>query len=575
MTCGRIANPPPENDFPSRGITMRRLALLITLLLTLTACADHHSPGEHEQAGGDAAHHGDDHGSDGIAWFDGTVDEAFAVARGEDRPLFLYWGAVWCPPCHYLKTKTFTRPEFVERTREMVPVYLDGDTERAQIYGERFGVQGYPTVILFNPAGEEITRMPSTLPVDRYGELLDTALSRMRPVKEIYAEVMETGPAAADPIDLNLLAFYSWSQDHELDLTAEEKLAAFRRLHAETPAALAAEKTRFLTLYLTAVIRQSGDEDSPAPALSEDQRRSLHAEVLALLDDPALRRSNLDFLYFQSRETVELLHPSTTADRTALINAWKGAAEALEAEESLSVDDRLSALLPRLWLTELELAETAGEGEDGEDGPALPAELVDHVRQRIAWAGGAVAGESELQAVMSTMAGLLEEASLGGEAQALLAERMGETVAPYYYMSWLAGMKREAGDTEEALGLYRQAYDTADGRYTRFRYGSIYLRQRLKLAPDDAETVEAHSVEILDELLGLEDAFAGGNHSRLDQLASAYESWNEDGRHDALLSRVRDRVHAACDRYPEGDSDAQRSRCRSFLAGEEEAAAAG
>ncbi len=545
----------------------RRLHLLIALLLIPAACGK--PPAEPTPAAGETEHHGD-----GIAWFEGTVDEAFAFAREESRPLFLYWGAVWCPPCHYLKTKIFTRPEFVARTREVVPVYLDGDTERAQIYGERFGAKGYPTVILFNPAGEEITRMPSTLPIDRYAELLDTAMARMRPVKEIFADVMAAGPAAADPIDLNLLAFYAWSQDREIDIPDGERLAAFRRLYAETPPALAAEKARFLTLYLTAYQnaddRDDDEEDGePVPAggpdpLGAGEREELRAAVLDLLDDPALRRSNLDFLYYRSRETVELLHPLPSPERTAFVAAWSRAAEALETDETLSVDDRLTALFPRLWLTELELG---GGGESGDDErTALPAELVDHVRERIAWAGGAVAGESELQAVMSTMAGLLEEASLQDEAQQLLAERLGETVAPYYFMSWLAGMKREAGETAEALELYRRAYDTAEGRYTRFRYGSTYLRQRLKLAPDDVETLEAHSVEILDELLGHDDAFAGGNHSRLDQLAAAYESWNEDGRHDALLSRLRDRVHAACDRYPEEGDDGQRSRCRSFLA---------
>ena len=535
----------------------RPILLLLPLMLIHAACTDR-PPGTEAEP----AHHGE--GDSAIAWFDGPVDAAFAVAEETGRPLFLYWGAVWCPPCHYLKTKIFTCPEFVARTRETVPVYLDGDTERAQIYGERFGVQGYPTVILFNPAGEEITRLPSTLPVGRYTELLDTAMSRMRPVKEIFADVMEAGPQAADPIDLNLLAFYAWSQDHEVDLPAEEKRAVFRRLYAGTPPALAAEKARFLALYLTEASRRAGGDGAP-PALADGEREELRAAVLALLEDPALRRSNLDFLFFRSRETVELLYPTPSAERGALIAAWKGAAEALETDGELSVDDRLTALFPPLWLTELELG-TAGEGESEEAGPDLPAELVDHVRERIAWAGGAVSGDGELQAVMSTMAGLLEEASLGDEAQALLSERMGETVAPYYYMSWLAGMKREAGETEEALRLYRRAYDTATGRYSRFRYGSIYLRQRMKLDPEDAATLEAHSNEILDELLGLEDAFAGGNHSRLEQLAAAYGRWNDDGRHDALLARLRDRVHAACDRYPEGGDDAQRSRCRAFLA---------
>ena len=52
------------------------------------------------------------------------------------------------------------------------------------------------------------------------------------------------------------------------------------------------------------------------------------------------------------------------------------------------------------------------------------------------------------------------------------------------------------------------------------------------LTPEDTETIETDSVEILDELLTFEDAFAGGNYSRLGQLDSAYRSWNEDGEHD-------------------------------------------
>ena len=129
--------------------------ILTTILLLLLAACD--EPASEAPTAREAAA-----GHDGIAWFEGSIDEAFAHARETNKPLFLYWGAVWCPPCHYLKTKIFTREEFVAQTRSVVPVYLDGDTERAQIYSERFGAKGYPTVILFNPAAKGITRMPST-----------------------------------------------------------------------------------------------------------------------------------------------------------------------------------------------------------------------------------------------------------------------------------------------------------------------------------------------------------------------------------------------------------------------------
>ena len=118
----------------------------------------------------------------GIDWFDGDVDAAFATARESSRPLFLYWGAEWCPPCGQIKSTIFNRREFQERSRLFISVYLDGDTPSAQKQGERFGIIGYPTMILFRPDGTEITRLPGGVDVERYAKILDVALADARPV---------------------------------------------------------------------------------------------------------------------------------------------------------------------------------------------------------------------------------------------------------------------------------------------------------------------------------------------------------------------------------------------------------
>src|SRR4051794_32811595 len=97
-----------------------------------------------------------------IAWREGDVADAFAEAKELGKPVILYWGAAWCPPCAEMKATLFKDAGFIAETEKFVPVYLDGDSQGAQRWGERFGISGYPTVILLRPDGTEITRIAST-----------------------------------------------------------------------------------------------------------------------------------------------------------------------------------------------------------------------------------------------------------------------------------------------------------------------------------------------------------------------------------------------------------------------------
>jgi tetratricopeptide (TPR) repeat protein len=464
-----------------------------------------------------------------------------------------------------LKNKIFKRPEFVAKSEEFVPVYLDGDTESAQILGEELGVMGYPTVIIFSPEGEEVMRMPSTIPVEEYAVVLDSALERMRPVKTVLAEVLETGPANAHPTDLNVLAFYSWGQDSKVELEDDEEVATFRRLYEETPDEMRLEKSRFLALYLGALVQQS--RDSEDAVLTDAERGELDTAVTALLDDEKQVGNNLILLFYYSRDTVELLHPEDSPARKALIAKWVGAAQKIEDQEDLPVDDRLDAIYPQIQLAKLEAEAELPAGSEEE--PEVPAELQDHVRERIAWATEAVTDEGELQGVVNSMGGLMMSSGLEGEAETLLTQMMDKTEAPYYFMSWIGSIKKDADLPEEALVWYRKAYENSRGRYSRFRWGSIYLRQALELAPDDEMSIEAESLDILAELLALDDAFAGGNYSRLGQLEKAYQTWNEEGGHDKAVTKIRDFVHQSCDRYPAEGEDSAQQRCTSFLVEEE------
>ncbi|MEI8347859.1 MAG: thioredoxin family protein, partial [Pseudomonadota bacterium] len=68
----------------------------------------------------------------GIDWHTATVEEAFAKAAKINTPLFLYWGALWCPPCNQIKKVIFSSAIFKKEIPNFVAVYLDGDEPQAQ-----------------------------------------------------------------------------------------------------------------------------------------------------------------------------------------------------------------------------------------------------------------------------------------------------------------------------------------------------------------------------------------------------------------------------------------------------------
>jgi thioredoxin-like negative regulator of GroEL len=168
----------------------------------------------------------------GVSWqaaaAEADIDRYFVQAKAEKKPVLLYWGAKWCPPCNQLKATLFNRADFIEQSKAFVAVGIDGDAPGAQKLGTRFKVRGYPTLILFNPNGSEITRLPGEADAAQVMKVLQLGLSSGRPVKAVLADAKAGRKLGAN--EWRLLGFYGWETDEQQLLPVAERAATLAQL---------------------------------------------------------------------------------------------------------------------------------------------------------------------------------------------------------------------------------------------------------------------------------------------------------------------------------------------------------
>ena len=113
------------------------------------------------------------------------VRQAVQEAEAAGKPMALYFGADWCPPCRAMRAKVFSQPRVAEAIeRDFTPVQLDltdrsaTDTPAVHL-ARQFTAEVIPTLLLVQPNGQVIARRSGYIPAD---ELLDwLAQSRAAP----------------------------------------------------------------------------------------------------------------------------------------------------------------------------------------------------------------------------------------------------------------------------------------------------------------------------------------------------------------------------------------------------------
>ena len=478
----------------------------------------------------------------GIAWQKGNVDAAFASAKAQNKPVFLYWGAVWCPPCNQVKATIFNRQDFIERSRFFVPVYIDGDGASAQKLGDRFKVSGYPTMILFKPDGSEITRLPGEVEVDQYMRVLAMGMNGARPVKETLAAALSPGgnASALSADDWRMLAYYSWDTDENRLVAAKALAPTLQRLAKACPSSQADTATR---LHLRALVAAATAKDAKP---REDKASA--ADLRRVLADARLARENFDLLTYYADKVVAYVTPPRSAMRTELAADWNAALERFVADPAISTADRLSAVSGRIALAKLD----APKGD-------LPDPLLESVRDQVSRADRETTDPYARQAVISAAADALSDADLMRASDALLEAELKRSHSPYYFMLDLAANAKKRGDKAVALDWEQKAYAAADGPATRLQWGVHYVNALVDLAPQDEARIEYAAKSVIGELDPTPDTFYERNRRGLERMGAKLDAWNARHRHEAAVGRIRAQMAAVCAKLP--SADPARSTC--------------
>jgi len=480
-----------------------------------------------------------------VAWIpastDRQVESAFAQSRAEKKPLLLYWGAKWCPPCNQLKATLFNRQDFVERSRSFVAVNVDGDLPGAQKLGARFKVVGYPTMILFNPSGAEVTRLPGEADASQVMQVLQAGLAGGRPVKTVLADARSGGKLV--PGEWSMLAFYSWETDEDQVAAAAERARLLATLAQNCPAGNA--KTRLMLKALAA-------QDAKGPAGSPAVRK----KVLEVLGDPAASRRQMDVLTGSAPEIVKALDPKPGASRRQLMKAFNSSLKRLEADATLSRADQLGALLARVDLARIDQPKDTPQ-------PKISEALRDEVRRHAARVDQEITNGYERQAVITAAGYMLARAGLWKESDELLQANLAKSHSPYYLMSQLADNARKQGDKEKALHWYAEAFQKSEGPATRLQWGAAYLGALVDLAPQDAPRIEKAASQILSEAAAQPAAFHQRGARSMRRVGDKLAAWSKGGAHSDVMQRLRAQLSPTCSKV--GAADGQRAACEAVL----------
>lgn len=426
----------------------------------------------------------------GAKWYKGDVESAFSLAKSQNKPLFLYWGAVWCPPCNRVQKNVFKTSLFKKSIKQFIPVYLNGDHENAQRWGEKLNAKGYPTMLILSPQGKELVRLPTGISAKQYTNIMNQTAKKLLSITDL---ITKGRSSKLDKVGWSLLAYYSWDQDYSITQNSVEKSKLLLELYKLTPKHLVEYKSRFFLL------------NSILPEQKKiTDKLKLKKFLRLLLNSPELLTKNTELITDYASEFIEILKTDK-----AFLKEYFDKVSLLGDKKQTSLISKMSFLNAK---TNILLK-----------ADCLKKKRVDvekrNINSQILKLTSMPMDSYQRQSVMSTGIWLLIELNDLKNSKKLAIEQLKKSKAPYYFMSYLAYISELEKDMISSLKWRKAGYEEATGNATKFQWGVKYLQSQLKMKKINHSLLKETYTKIFKEVTMAKDAFNGRNQYRFKALA--------------------------------------------------------
>ena len=115
----------------------------------------------------------------GIQFFHGTFAEAKALAKSQDKLIFVDAYTTWCGPCRLMASQTFTQPSVGEYfNKNFVNLKMDMESGEGVAFGSQYKVMAYPTLLFLDHNGAVKVRAMGAKPAQELINVGKDALSQ-------------------------------------------------------------------------------------------------------------------------------------------------------------------------------------------------------------------------------------------------------------------------------------------------------------------------------------------------------------------------------------------------------------